>query len=515
MTIYASNYRDRLDISYILYHTQRPLVSTRVAKYIHADILPCGENAIVALACYTGMNIEDSIIFNQTSVERGLFRSTSLKKWMSKIEKNQSTSQDDMFMKPDPTKLTGSRQAIYDKLNDKGYIPEETVIENGDVLIGKVTPIQPVPGSNKCFKDSSEIYKAREPAIVDKVFTGIYDSEGYGMIKVRTRSERIPKMGDKFCLDVSKFEVLTNRGWLHLDKITMEDKIATLVDGDKLVYDHPIGIYKFKYTGTMYKVRSESVELDVTIDHNMYVKLENKDDYELITAGNIVGQKYNFKKDCNYDIPDFSFEKNGKIYDSDLLFEFVGLYYKYSIRQNYNENKKNVRFIKIDTYGDYLTVCDNDIINRIIKICESLDLSYDNSEDYILFVDFQDYLDLIIDKYDNLSELTLNLNQKQSRLILDGIIDENNQLKDTFFDFNNINILAIHAGYSTILMNNDDIKIIKDVNLNRPLNEYDETYEYEGYVGCVEVPSHVFMVRQNNKNVWIGNCSRHGLVYYF
>ena len=60
--------------------------------------------------------------------------------------------------------------AEYDKLNDKGFVPEETVVVNGDVIIGKVTPIQPAPGSNKCYKDASEIYKSGEPAIIDKVF---------------------------------------------------------------------------------------------------------------------------------------------------------------------------------------------------------------------------------------------------------------------------------------------------------------------------------------------------------
>jgi len=54
MGIYISNYRDRLDISYILYHPQRPLVMTRTSKYTYADILPSGENVIVAIACYTG-----------------------------------------------------------------------------------------------------------------------------------------------------------------------------------------------------------------------------------------------------------------------------------------------------------------------------------------------------------------------------------------------------------------------------------------------------------------------------
>ena len=54
MGIYASNYRDRLDISYILYNAQRPIITTRLIKYIHMDMIPAGENAVVAIACYSG-----------------------------------------------------------------------------------------------------------------------------------------------------------------------------------------------------------------------------------------------------------------------------------------------------------------------------------------------------------------------------------------------------------------------------------------------------------------------------
>jgi len=54
MGIYTSNYRDRLDISYILYHPQKPLITTRTAKYIYTDVLTDGENCIVAIACYGG-----------------------------------------------------------------------------------------------------------------------------------------------------------------------------------------------------------------------------------------------------------------------------------------------------------------------------------------------------------------------------------------------------------------------------------------------------------------------------
>lgn len=139
---------------------------------------------------------------NKSSIELGFMRSTSVKKYSTQIQKNQSTSQDDQFIKPDRSQVAGMRHGTYDKLNDKGYAPEETVLENYDILIGKVSPIQPVGNNNKVFKDSSEYYKSHVSGVVDKVYTDIINNEGYEMRKVRVRSERIPMIGDKICLSL-------------------------------------------------------------------------------------------------------------------------------------------------------------------------------------------------------------------------------------------------------------------------------------------------------------------------
>jgi DNA-directed RNA polymerase II subunit RPB2 len=102
-------------------------------------------------------------------------------------------------MKPDPTKVTGMRHGSYDKLNESGYVPEETEIVNGDIILAKVSPIPQIGESNKIYKDSSEVYRSNAPGVVDKVITGIYNNEGYEIRKMRIRSERIPRIGDKFC----------------------------------------------------------------------------------------------------------------------------------------------------------------------------------------------------------------------------------------------------------------------------------------------------------------------------
>ena len=195
---YLSSYKDRMDISQILYHPQIPLVTTQAMKYNGVLDLPYGENTIIAICSYNGYNQEDSIIFNQSAIERGIFRADTLKKYHSEILKNPSTSQDDVFTKPDRNKVTSMKHGNYEKLNEKGYIAEETIIHNEDIIIGKISPIQPTGNNNKVYKDNSEIFKANVNGVIDRVHTGIYNIDGYEMYNVRVRMERKPMVGDKF-----------------------------------------------------------------------------------------------------------------------------------------------------------------------------------------------------------------------------------------------------------------------------------------------------------------------------
>ena len=71
----------------------------------------------------------------------------NIKKYEEKLKKNLSTSQDEKFIKPDRNIVMGmSDQDKYDKLNDDGYVPEETEVYDGEMVIGKVTPIEPGTG---------------------------------------------------------------------------------------------------------------------------------------------------------------------------------------------------------------------------------------------------------------------------------------------------------------------------------------------------------------------------------
>ncbi len=548
--LYASNYRDRLDISYILYNPQRPLVTTRLMKYLNTDKMVAGENSVVAIMCYTGFNQEDSVIVNQSSIDRGFMRSTSVKKYLTTIAKNQSTSQDDVFLKPDPAKVV-LRHGSYDKLNEKGYVPEETTIVNGDVIIGKVSPIQPIGNSNKTFKDSSEIYKSHIPGVVDKVYTDIYNNEGYEMRKMRVRSERVPHIGDKFCLTKSA-DVLTTVGWVNITEITEQHKVASLVDNKYIKYVNPVDVYKFKYKGKMYKLRSKQVDLDVTMDHELYVKKRYREKFELVPAKDVIGKRVRFKKDCINNYPEkeymeIDYEDKTYKYKMDPFLKLLGVFIADGCISDDKIYISGAKERKIKYLQDIEKELNLEVKYGIDKNGHNAHLNtlgYSCSH-YINDKPLRHYLEKynvgVLNKY--LPKFVFNLSQRQAILLLSSLIHSDGshtkQGSECYYTSSkkladDVMKLAIHAGWSGMIktmrekgsewnikgstgtINADTLAVRITKSKNTPqinhghvktqTGQTEETYNYEGNVYCLEVPSHVFMIRQNNKNVWIGNC---------
>ncbi|AUV58282.1 intein-containing DNA-directed RNA polymerase subunit 2 [Bandra megavirus] len=143
------------------------------------------------------VNQEDSLLMNESAIQKGYMRAQALKKYFETIKKNPASSQTGIFMKPDPNKVDNLKDANYDKLSEEGYAKVETVIRDGDVIIGMVNPKPTTREDEKPYKDNSTIYKSLVPGAIDKVITEV-NNDGYPIIKIRVRSERIPAVGDKF-----------------------------------------------------------------------------------------------------------------------------------------------------------------------------------------------------------------------------------------------------------------------------------------------------------------------------
>lgn len=203
MGIYALNYRERFDaLAHVLCYPQTPLVNPYMAKYYGGNKMLYGQNIIVAIMTYGGYNQEDSIMINRGALDRGLFRSIFYRTYKDEEKKNQSSGEEERFCRPDVGLTKQLRHANYDKLAEDGFVPEQTFVDNDDILIGKVVPLKVptgmvLPAGSKKFRDVSRMMKNNETGYVDKIFKN-RNGEGYSFVKIRMRQDRIPEIGDKF-----------------------------------------------------------------------------------------------------------------------------------------------------------------------------------------------------------------------------------------------------------------------------------------------------------------------------
>lgn len=190
--LYTTNFQLRMDSSsHVLWYPQKPLVTTRSMQYLHFKDLPAGINACVAIACYTGYNQEDSVILNQSAIDRGLFRSFFYRTYKETCKPGQE------FTVPRPETCKKLRMESYNILDEDGTAIIGKRVVGNDVIIGKITPDQSGK-QDRQYKDDSIDVRLGERGIVDQVMR-TKKLTGEDHIKVRIRAIRTPQVGDKFC----------------------------------------------------------------------------------------------------------------------------------------------------------------------------------------------------------------------------------------------------------------------------------------------------------------------------
>ncbi len=201
--IYASNFLRRCETkSDILIYPQLPLVKTALWRELGLESHPQGQNVVVAIMSFHGYNMEDALIINKASLERGLFRSVFFRTYETEEKKYWGIERDEIKI---PTKdVRGYRfEESYANLDKDGIISPEIEVKGDDVLIGKVSPLRffgPVERfilETQNRRDTSETLRHGERGVVEKVYV-TETSDGNKLVKVTVRETRNTEVGDKF-----------------------------------------------------------------------------------------------------------------------------------------------------------------------------------------------------------------------------------------------------------------------------------------------------------------------------
>jgi DNA-directed RNA polymerase beta subunit len=623
--IYMSNFNNRTDtMGNIINYPQKPIVATKLSKYTYNNELPSGVNAIVAIMTHTGFNQEDSVMINKSALDRGLFTSTYYKIIRDQCTKNHSSGEEEIFV--NPKNMTDIKGNSYDKLGDDGFVPRNTYVNNGDIIVGKMMPRK--IGGKVSYQDNSVSIKANDDGYIDMNYTGV-NNDGYRFCKIRIRKNRKPEVGDKVasrsaqkgsigmiyehkdmpftkdgivpdiiinphaipsrmtmaqlmecimgkvCCSVGAFgdstpftdcsvediaknlhktglerfgneimyngrtgeqikteifigptyyqrlkhmvadkihclteehDVLTsNDGWKPIAEVTTDDYVATRNEDGTIIYQQPLELHHYPdYEGQMYKLKSANVDLDVTMNHRMLVKIDDSKGYELIKTQDIIGKDVRYKRSGKWKNNNFYFDDNDKNDNKMYLFIIlIGKWFKYG------------SIDKIDCNVIMNIKTDEEITQ--IKQC-LLNLNYNYIYDNSLFTIYNKQLYECLRYYskERFPSWIWELSVNQSKFLLFQMLNDEKKYyskSSTFID--DIMRLMLHSGYSgnKIIVKNQDSNVYM-ISLNMEKNEplihhnkhiQQEIYHYKGTVYCLSVPNQVFMVRKNGKPVWTGN----------
>jgi DNA-directed RNA polymerase II subunit RPB2 len=204
---FHTNYNKRFDtISSITVNPQKPLSHTWMYREMMGSggCMPYGENVIVAFTTYGGHNQEDSMIINENSLKRGMFRTHYFHSYDVRetiLDPSVVPPVRTLFANPvtnpkysDAVKR--KEDVSYEMLDADGIIKLNSIVDDKTVLVGIVTPITDSEGAEKGFRDASQLPKRGQHGRVD----GIYRysmQDGSNGVKIRIVEERSPVPGDK------------------------------------------------------------------------------------------------------------------------------------------------------------------------------------------------------------------------------------------------------------------------------------------------------------------------------
>mmetsp|Transcript_7119 Transcript_7119/g.14291 ORF Transcript_7119/g.14291 Transcript_7119/m.14291 type:complete len:1308 (-) Transcript_7119:459-4382(-) len=191
----AHNYRWRTDNKlYRIKTPQAPLTQNSNHGTFQMDEYPQGTNSVVAVISYTGYDMEDAMIINKSSYDRGFAHACVYKTKILDVAKRDRRGRSAPITQFFSNRHPGTGLLVTDKLDIDGLPWIGQRLTSGD-------PIACVVDSEKKTA-RLEKFKDTEDATVDQIrllgIDGEGAAEGPRLVSITLRYERNPTVGDKF-----------------------------------------------------------------------------------------------------------------------------------------------------------------------------------------------------------------------------------------------------------------------------------------------------------------------------
>ncbi|NCV15010.1 MAG: hypothetical protein EBV49_11020 [Betaproteobacteria bacterium] len=404
-----------------------------------------------------------------------------------------------------------------------------------------------LPAGAKKSRDVSKMPRNNEKGYVDKIYKN-RNGEGYSFVKIRMRQDRIPEIGDKFCL-TADHDVLTRaRGWVPIADVTLRDEVAQLNrETNAMEYVHPLETMVFDQDGDMYEVESQGVSLHVTLNHRMWVQRRDQPSYELTEAKNIVGKRVRYQSDGAIHREDLELtigQERLSEEGMDAWIAICGIW----MAEGWTSIRPDDYICRLEFAANK-----NRVLQKLMTCCEILQWKHNYVEStqkfYINNKDITEHLaPLSIGAVNKrIPQWAFQLSARQSRIFIDGMCLGDGHETTTSLHYStssvglrdDLQVLCQHAGWTSyyakryeagyqstmkdgriIIASADSWDIgIRRTRLRPTMNhghakeqhgQSEIVSHFTGKVYCLRVPTEVFLVRRRGRIVWTGNSSRHG-----
>ena len=267
------------------------------SNFSKSGVLACGINLKTAYMPYGALTFEDGVVISESGAKK--LTSEHLHKTALELDPKNDKVSLSKFISHISTVGKKIKKDKLANLDENGIIKPGSIVRPGDLLVTAISKntlegqlgsmTSKLKGAYSAYKDKSLVWDHDYEGHVIKVVPKPGE-KGY---TVYVKTQEPAKVGDKICYD-EETEILTKDGWKFVKDVTLEDYVWTLTKDHTVEFHQPYQLHKYPTGDDMYKIAAQEMDLFVTLDHNMYVRQEGKDNFEIITAREILDKSVTY-----------------------------------------------------------------------------------------------------------------------------------------------------------------------------------------------------------------------------